>query len=75
MQPLSPDPTLFVLAASIGWGVSTAVGPLTGLTMLLSARYGINSRTLTRRNLIYLGIVLVVSWPALLLAAALTGAG
>ena len=71
VHPLSPDPTLFVLAACIGWGVSTAVGPLTGLTMLLSARYGIDSITLTRRNLIYLAAVLVASWPALLLCAAL----
>ncbi|TFD87832.1 hypothetical protein [Cryobacterium serini] len=71
VQPLSPDPTLFVLAACIGWGVSTAVGPLTGLTMLLSARYGIDSIVLTRRNLIYLAAVLVASWPALLLCAAL----
>ncbi|MDJ0375946.1 hypothetical protein [Cryobacterium sp. PH31-L1] len=71
VQPLSPDPTLFVLAACIGWGVSTAVGPVTGLTMLLSARYGIDSITLTRRNLVYLAAVLVASWPALLLCAAL----
>ncbi|TFC29531.1 hypothetical protein E3O25_04665 [Cryobacterium sp. TMT1-3] len=71
VQPLHPDPTLFVLAACIGWGVSTAVGPITGLTMLLSARYGISSSTLTRRNLVYLAAVLVTAWPALLLCAAL----
>ncbi|MBG6213223.1 MAG: hypothetical protein LH475_01850 [Cryobacterium sp.] len=71
VHPLSPDPTLFVLAACIGWGVSTAVGPITGLTMLLSARYGIDSVKLTRRNLVYLAVVLVTSWPALLLCAAL----
>lgn len=71
VHTLSPDPTLFVLAACIGWGGSTAVGPITGLTMLLSARYGIDSVKLTRRNLIYLAVVLVASWPALLLCAAL----
>ncbi|TFB75891.1 hypothetical protein E3O06_04430 [Cryobacterium glaciale] len=71
VHPLHPDPTLFVLAACIGWGVSTAVGPITGLTLLLSARYGIDSITLTRRNLVYLAAVLVAAWPALLLCAAL----
>ena len=71
VHTLSPDPTLFVLAVCIGWGVSSAVGPVTGLTMLLSARYGIDSVKLTRRNLIYLAVVLVASWPALLLCAAL----
>ncbi|TFD56912.1 MULTISPECIES: hypothetical protein [unclassified Cryobacterium] len=71
MHPLGPDPTLFVLAACIGWGVSTAVGPITGLTMLLSSRYSIDSVALTRRNLVYLAVVLVASWPALLLCAAL----
>jgi hypothetical protein len=71
VHPLSPDPTLFVLAACVGWGVSTAVGPITGLTMLLSARYGVDSVSLTRRNLVYLAAVLVASWPALLLCNAL----
>lgn len=40
-------------------------------SLVLSARYGIDSVTLTRRNLIYLRVVLVASWPALLLCAAL----
>jgi len=71
VHPLSPDPTLFVLAACVGWGVSAAVGPITGLTMLLSARYGIDSVSLTRRNLVYLAAVLIASWPALLLCNAL----
>ncbi|TDW29429.1 hypothetical protein [Cryobacterium psychrophilum] len=69
--PLHPDPTLFTLAACIGWGTGTAVGPITGLTMLLNSRYGIESLALTRQNLVYLGVVLVVAWPALLLCAAL----
>ena len=69
--PLNPDPTLFVLAACIGWGAATAVGPLSGLTMFLSSRYGIDSISLTRRNLVFLGIVLAAAWPALLLCDAL----
>ncbi|TFD63564.1 hypothetical protein [Cryobacterium ruanii] len=60
-----------MLAACIGWGVSKAVGPITGLTVLLSARYGIGGITLTRRNLVYLAAVPVAAWPALLLCAAL----
>ena len=39
--------------------------------MLLSARYGVDSVSLTRRNLVYLAAVLVASWPALLLCNAL----
>ncbi|KGJ71802.1 hypothetical protein GY21_19755 [Cryobacterium roopkundense] len=69
--PLNPDPTLFVLAASIGWGVSTSVGPLTGLTMFLHGRYGIDSIALTRRNFVYLAIVLAAAWPALWLCETL----
>ena len=69
--PLNPDPTLFVLAACIGWGAATAVGPLSGLTMFLSSRYGIDSIALTRRNLVFLGVVLAAAWPALLLCDAL----
>ena len=65
--PLQPDPTLFVLAASIGWGTATPVGPITGLVMFMNSRYGINTTALTRGNLRYLVIVLVLSWPALLL--------
>ncbi|TFD54484.1 hypothetical protein E3T55_03375 [Cryobacterium frigoriphilum] len=65
VHPLGPDPTLFVLAASVGWGVSIAVGPLTGTTMFLSSRYGIDSLVLSRRNLVYLAIVLAAAWPAL----------
>ncbi|MFC5931202.1 hypothetical protein D6T64_18360 [Cryobacterium melibiosiphilum] len=69
--PLDPDPTLFVLAACIGWGTGTAVGPLSGLTMFLGSRYGIDTLALTRRNLVYLAIVLAAAWPALLWCAAL----
>ncbi|KFF59694.1 hypothetical protein JF66_09575 [Cryobacterium sp. MLB-32] len=71
VQPLNPDPTLFVLAASIGWGASASVGPLTGLTMFLHARYGIDGLALTRRNFVYLAIVLAAAWPALWLCEAL----
>lgn len=69
--PLNPDPTLFVVAACIGWGTGTAVGPLSGLTMFLSSRYGIDTLALTRRNLVFLAIVLAAAWPALLWCAAL----
>ncbi|MDH6238136.1 hypothetical protein [Cryobacterium sp. CG_9.6] len=64
--PLNPEPTLFVLAASMGWGTATAaVGPITGLTKLMMGRYGVDGLVLTRWNLVYLGAVLGVAWPAL----------
>jgi len=72
VQHLHPDPTLFVTAATIGWGLATSVGPITGLTLFINSRYGIDGMTLTRVNLAYVGLVLVAAWPALMLCDALT---
>ena len=65
--PLQPDPTLFMSAIMIGWGTSSAVGPLSGLQLYLQGRYGVPSLAMVRQNLPLLGAMLVLAWPALLL--------
>jgi hypothetical protein len=72
VHQLHPDPTLFVLAVSIGWGLATSVGPITGLTLFMNGRYGIDTMALTRRNLAYVAVILPVAWLALMLCQALT---
>lgn len=71
--PMNPDPTLFMLSAIIGHGVSAAVGPLTGLQMYMQGRYGVNGLDTTRRNIPYMIATLVLAVPALLLAQWLSG--
>lgn len=68
---LDPDPTLFALAAMVGWGCSIAVGPLSGLLIHLNGRYGIDALTVVRGNLPYIGFVICMAYPALLLCQAL----
>jgi hypothetical protein len=73
VAPLDPQPTLFALAAVIGWGTAAAVGPLSGLQMYLVGRYRVDSIATTRRNLPFVGIVLVLAWPALYAVSLLAG--
>lgn len=68
---LNPDPTLFALAAMIGWGCSIPVGPLSGLLLHLGGRYGIDALAIVRGNLPYLLFVIGMAYPALLLCEVL----
>jgi len=68
--PLEPDPTLFVLAATIGWGAAAAVGPTSGILMHVSARFGLDAFTLALRNAPFFVVSLLVALPALLIAEA-----
>lgn len=72
--PLHPQGSLFAFAAMIGWGASAAIGPISGLQLYLSGRYGVEPLATTRRNAPYVAIALVLAWPALLAVSALTGA-
>ncbi len=65
LAPLEPNPTLFAMAGLIAWGLQAAGGPLTGLNIVLQGRYGIDSFTLARWNLKYVGTLLVLSGGAL----------
>lgn len=69
--PLHPQPTLFAMMATIGWGLASIIGPISGLQLYLQGRYGISSRVTTRRNLLFAGIVLAIAWPALFAVSAL----
>lgn len=69
--PLHPQPTLFALMATIGWGLASIVGPISGLQLYLQGRYGVSSIVTTRRNLLFAGIVLALAWPALLVVSVL----
>lgn len=68
---VDPDPTLFAMAAMIGWGCSIPVGPLSGLLIHISGRYGIEALTLVRGNLPYLFFMLGMTYPVLLLCQTL----
>lgn len=68
---MDPDPTLFVLAAIIGWGCAVTVGPLSGLLISLNGRYGVNSLAIVRGNLPYVAFIVTAAYPCLLLCNAL----
>ncbi|WP_460525372.1 hypothetical protein [Conyzicola nivalis] len=72
VMPLEPDPTLFVLAATIGWGTAAAVGPTSGILMHVSARFGLDGLTLAWRNAPFFVITVAVALPALFLASVIT---
>ncbi|MCV2489306.1 hypothetical protein OF117_08000 [Geodermatophilus sp. YIM 151500] len=67
LSPLQPDPTLFAMAGLIAWGLQGAGGPLSGLNVVLQGRYGIDSFTMARWNLKYVGAMLLLAGGALAL--------
>jgi hypothetical protein len=71
LSPLHPDPTLFAMAGLIAWGLQGAGGPLSGLNVVMQGRYGIDSFTLARWNLKYVGALLLLAGGALALCQAL----
>lgn len=70
--PTHPDPTLFAMASVIAWGTAAAVGPISGLNVYLAGRFDVNGFQVARRNLPYLAVVLVLSFPVLTLCAMLS---
>lgn len=64
---MEPDPTLFALAAIIGWGCSIAVGPMSGLLIHLNGRYGVNNLAVVRGNVPYLIFIVIAAYPCLTL--------
>lgn len=65
LEPSRPDPTLFALAAVIAWGSSAAVGPISGLNVYLSGRFGLDGFEIARHNLRYVTVVVVLALPTL----------
>jgi hypothetical protein len=72
IAPLDPNPTLYAMASMIAWGASAAAGPISGLNIYLNGRFGTDSFAVMRRNLPYLGVVLLLAWPVLQLCSILT---
>lgn len=73
VAPLHPQGSLFALAAMIGWGACSAIGPISGMQLYLGGRYGIDAFATTRQNVPYVVVALVLAWPALYAVSALTG--
>ncbi|WP_022886781.1 hypothetical protein [Glaciibacter superstes] len=71
IAPMDPDPSLYAMASMIAWGASAAAGPISGLNIYLNGRFGTDSFALMRRNLPYLGVVMILAWPVLQLCATL----
>lgn len=65
IAPLNPDPTLYAMAGMIAWGGSAAAGPISGLNIFLSGRFGANNFAIARTNLLYMVVVLALAWPIL----------
>jgi hypothetical protein len=65
---IHPNPTAFVVAMMIGWGVSIAAGPFTGTNAFLAGRYGIPLSRLVRGGALYSIAGLLVAAPAIWIA-------
>jgi hypothetical protein len=71
--PLEPNPSIFVLAATIGWGTAAAIGPTSGILMHVSARFDLDALRIALRNAPFSVITVLVALPVLLLADAIVG--
>ncbi|BCB78234.1 hypothetical protein GCM10022251_31680 [Phytohabitans flavus] len=65
LAPLHPDPTLFAMAGLVAWGVQAAGGPLSGLNVVLQARFGVDTFTIARWNFTYVLAIIALAYPAL----------
>lgn len=71
LGPIDPEPTLFALAATIAWGASAAVGPVSGLNVYLAGRFGLDGFAVARHNAAHLLLVAGLALPTLMLGEAL----
>jgi hypothetical protein len=74
LAPMQPDPTLFAMAGLIAWGVQAAGGPLSGLNVVLQARFHVDTFRIARWNFGYVLMTLVLAYPTLWLCALWSGA-
>ncbi|MBZ5488290.1 hypothetical protein HW452_12230 [Halomonas aquamarina] len=59
------EQTLFAFVALSAWSVGTSVGPLSGINLSLQGRYGVSSYQMMRDNLLYAGIMSLLSLGAI----------
>jgi hypothetical protein len=73
LGPGGYDHTLFALTGLIAWGLVAAGGPLSGLNLVLSGRFGVDTFGMARQNLGYVLAILAISPGVLWLCETLTG--
>ena len=59
--PASPDPTLLAAVCVTGWGLGSAAGPYTGISLVLAARSGLSSWMFPRMNALFCAIMVLAA--------------
>jgi hypothetical protein len=65
LTPLGGDPSQMAFAFVAGWGIGTAVAPLSGMNLFMTGRYGVRPREILRWSPGYAGAMLL--WVSLLM--------
>ena len=75
IAPLNPDPTLFAMACTAAWGCSAAISPIGGLHLYIMGRFGVDSFTLSKSNILFVSGVVLLALPILSIVAYLQSVG
>lgn len=67
LTPLGGDPSRMAFAFVAGWGIGTAVAPLSGMNLFMTGRYGVRPREILRWGPGY--AVMMVLWVTVLMLA------
>lgn len=67
LTPLGGDPSRMAFAFVAGWGIGTAVAPLSGMNLFMTGRYGIRPREILRWGPGY--ALMMVLWVTVLMLA------
>ncbi|SDN88272.1 hypothetical protein [Vreelandella arcis] len=59
------EQTLFAMVALCSWAVGTSVGPLSGINLSLQGRYGMSGYRMMTNNLLYAGVMSLLSLGAI----------
>ena len=71
LAPLEPHHGLLAMSFLAAWTLGNTAGPLSGMNLALQGRYGLNGLHTLRWNAGYTGLMLLLTAPALWLAARL----
>lgn len=67
------EQTLFAFVALSSWAVGTSVGPLSGINLSLQGRYGVSGYRMMVNNLLYAGVLSLLSLGAIAGVSVLAG--
>ncbi|MGM0542671.1 MAG: hypothetical protein ACQERP_02165 [Pseudomonadota bacterium] len=67
------EQTLFAFVALSSWAVGTSVGPLSGINLSLQGRYGVSGYRMMVNNLLYAGVLSLLSLGAITGVSVLAG--